>query len=334
MFPITLGQQRDDKYFFLLDITHKLYFLTSHSAFSNPVEPVWLSKTNSRSRFWSILSRIILEGTASTMLKNATTKNKRDGSQAGTSSLPLRFLCLCYINLLKFHQKYYTILLLTNCDLKSYNQPADVQTEPNFYNMPTPNQTEHAIGFSPPSPPQITVAPRESSFCGMSLAHMSPVSRGMHGAAHLLKDMKSTNSSMEGKSSMLELSLSLDQSATTLAIACKEPKHQYNYRALSPTSSLSTIQSSIVGSSPVVSSNELFAIPKDRSMSLLGRVQNFSKHKKRNPSSSEIVDASSAFFWPPRKSTIESSSSQTTATFESSVTSSPSPHHSQLTQRK
>ena len=129
-----------------------------------------------------------------------------------------------HINLLKFHQKYYIILLLTNCVLKSYNQPADVQTEPNFYNMPTPNQTELAIGFSPPSPPQITAAPRESSFCGMSLADMSPISRGMHGAAHLLKDMKSTNSSREGKSSMLEFSLSLDQSATTLAIACKEPK--------------------------------------------------------------------------------------------------------------
>ena len=95
-----------------------------------------------------------------------------------------------HINLLKFHQKYYTILLLTNCVLKSYNQPADVQTEPNFYNMPTPNQTELAIGFSPPSPPQITAAPRESSFCGMSLADMSPASRGIHGAAHLLKDLK------------------------------------------------------------------------------------------------------------------------------------------------
>ena len=91
MFPITLGQQRDDKYFFLLDITHKLYFLTSHSAFSNPVEPVWLSKTNSRSRFWSILSRIIPEGTASIMLKNAATKNKRDGSQAGTIFVPMSY---------------------------------------------------------------------------------------------------------------------------------------------------------------------------------------------------------------------------------------------------
>jgi hypothetical protein len=267
------------------------------------------------------------------MLENAETENKGDGSQAGTS-LPLRFVCLCHINLLKFHQKYYIIILLTNCVSKSYKQPADVQTEPNFYNMPTPNQTELAIGFSPPHRHQITAAPRESSFSGMSFADMSPVSRGMHGAAHLLKDMKSTNASIKGKSSMLEFSLSLDQAATTLAIACKEPKHQHNYRTLSPTSSLSTIQSSNVVSSPIVASNELFAIPKDRSMSLLGRVQNFPKHKKRNSSSSQIIDTSSAFFWPPRKSTIESSSSQTTATFESSVTSSPSPHHSQLTQRK
>jgi hypothetical protein len=328
MFPIILGQQRDNKYFFLLDITHKLCFLTTHSAFSNPVEPVWISKTNSRSRYWSILSRIILEGTASIMFKNAATENKGDGSQAGTS-LPLRFVCLCNINLLKFHQKYYIILLLTSCVLKSYKQPADVQTEPNFYNMPTPNQTELAIGFSPP---QITAAPRESSFSGMSFADMSPVSRGMHGAAHLLKDMKSTNSSIKGKS-MLESSFSLDQSTTTLAIACKEPKHQHNYRVLSPTSSLSTIQSSNVVSSPIAASNELFAVPKDRSMSLLGRVQNFPKHKKRNSPSSGIIDASSAFFWPPRKSTIDSSS-QTKATFESSVTSFPTPHHSQLIQRK
>jgi len=331
MFPIILGQQRDNKYFFLLDITHKFYFLTTHSVFSNPVKPLWLSKTYTRSRFWSILSRIILEGAASIMLKNAATKNKGDGSQAGTS-LPLRFLCLCHINLLKSHQKYYIILLLTNCILKSYKQPADVQTEPNFYNMPPPNQTELAIEFSPP-PPQITAVPRESSFSDLSYADMSPVSRGMHGAAHLLKDMKSTNSSIKGNS-MLEFSFSLDQSATTLAIACKEPKHQHNYRVLSPTSSLSTIQSSNIVSSPIATSNELFVVPKDRSMSLLGRVQYFPKFKKRNSSSSGIIDASSASFWPPRKSTIESSSSQTTATFESSVTSSPSPHHSQLTQRK
>ena len=211
-------------------------------------------------------------------------------------------------------------LFLTNCVFNSHKQPADVQTEPNFYNMapskngqlmPRKDQTDLTIEFPPPTPP-ITAGPGETSFNSTSFADLSPGSIGVHGAAHLLKGMKSTNCSIKGRS-LLDPPFLLGQSAMSYSFSSNESNLQQNNRTLSPTWSLSTTQSSNVTSSPIaITNNDLF-VPKERSMSLLGRVQNFPKPLKMR-SSPGIIDASSAFFWPPRKTTI-GSPSHTAATF-------------------
>lgn len=160
--------------------------------------------------------------------------------------------------------------------------------------------------------------PKESVYRSASFANLSPCSRGV---ANLLTDMKSTNCSIRGRS-LLDPNFSLGQSAVSSTVSSNE-SHQSN-RTLSPTTSISTTHSSHQGNSPTGSiSNDLY-VTKQRSMSLLGRVQHFPKPLKMRTSSSAIIDSTSAFFWPPRKTTI-GSPSHTAVTFESSTTSSPSP---------
>jgi len=48
---------------------------TALSVTNNIVESLWISKTNTRCRCWSILSRVVLERTPSIVLKNATAEN-------------------------------------------------------------------------------------------------------------------------------------------------------------------------------------------------------------------------------------------------------------------
>lgn len=212
-----------------------------------------------------------------------------------------------------------------------HKQPADVQTEPNFYNM-VPSKSCSEIKSTdqmdlsnqvPTSAPPVNTESKETAYKGPSFAELSPCSRGV---ANLLTDMKSTHCSIKGRS-LLDPQFSLGQSAMSSTVSLHE-SHQNN-RTLSPTSSLSTYQSSHRGNSPAVSaSNELY-VTKERSMSLLGRVQHFPKPLKMKSSSFSIIYPSSAFFWPPRKATI-GSPSHTTATFESSRTPSPSSTHPYL----
>jgi len=210
-----------------------------------------------------------------------------------------------------------------------HKQPADVQTEPNFYNMaPSSHCSRVKRSDQLPSSNQVSCStpiinnePKET-FKSPSLADLSPCSRG---AANLLTDMKSTHCSIKGRSG-LDGNFSIGQSAMSSTVSINE-SHQ-NYRTLSPTSSLSTVQSSNQGNSPTTLNNELY-VTKHRSMSLLGRVQHFPKPLKMKSSFSGIIEHSSAFFWPPRKTTM-GSESYTTATLESSITSSPSPTHPDL----
>jgi len=203
-----------------------------------------------------------------------------------------------------------------------HKQPADVQTEPNFYTMvPSKNCSEMRRRDQmdltiqvPTSVHPANIKPKETAYKS-PLAELSPCSRGV---ANLLADMKSTHCSIKGRS-LLDPNFSLGQSAMSSTVSLNG-SHQ-SYRTLSPTSSLSTTQSSYQGNSPIAStSNELY-VTKQRSMSLLGRVQNFPKPLKMRSSSSGIID-SSAFFWPPRKATI-GLESRTTSIFETSITSSP-----------
>jgi hypothetical protein len=172
----------------------------------------------------------------------------------------------------------------------------------------------------PTSVPPVNTEPKDTVYKGPSFADLSPCSRGV---ANLLTDMKSIHCNIKGRS-LLDPHFSLGQSAISSTVSLNE-SHQSN-RTLPPTASLSTSQSSHQGNSPTTStSNELY-VTEQQSMSLLGRVQHFPKPLKMSSSSSGIMYSSSAFFWPPRKATI-GSPSHTTATFESSITSSPSPTH-------
>jgi hypothetical protein len=60
-----------------------------------------------------------------------------------------------------------------------HKQPADAQTEPNFYAMPA----SHASHPHTPSPPS------EPASSSLSYNEMSPGLQGLHGAANLLKGM-------------------------------------------------------------------------------------------------------------------------------------------------
>ena len=160
--------------------------------------------------------------------------------------------------------------------------------------MKRKDQAELTIDVPPPAP-TINATPGETSFISASFVDLSPGSIGVHGAANLLKGMKSTNCSIKGRS-LLDLPVMLGQYAMSSTISLNETNLQQNNRTLSSTSSLSTIQSSNLTRSPIATTNnnELFVL-KQRSMSLLGRVQNFPKPLKRR-SSSGVIDASSAFF--------------------------------------
>jgi len=204
-----------------------------------------------------------------------------------------------------------------------HKQPADVQTEPNFYNMaPSKNCCQIRRDQTAISSPQVSAStnaePKQSAY-----ANVSPCSRGV---ANLLTDLKSMNCSKKRRP-MLDSNFSLGQSALSSTVSSFE-SHR-SIRTLSPTSSLSTTQSLNQGNSPIAfTSNDLY-VSKQRSMSLLGRVQYFPRPSKISTSSSSIIDSSSAFFWPPRNTSI-GSESHTTVTLESSVTSSPSPTHPYL----
>ena len=160
----------------------------------------------------------------------------------------------------------------------------------------------------PASVPPVNTESKETPHKSPSLADLSPDIRGV---INVLTDMKSTHCSIKGRS-LMDPNFSLGQSAMSSI-------HQNN-RTLSPTSSLS--QSSHQGNSPTSSTNNDLYITKQRSMSLLGRVQHFPKPLKTKPASSSIINP--AFFLTTRKVTI-SSPCHTAVTFESSATSSPSP---------
>eukprot|EP00533_Pseudo-nitzschia_delicatissima_P001047 CAMPEP_0116109922 /NCGR_PEP_ID=MMETSP0327-20121206/17604_1 /TAXON_ID=44447 /ORGANISM="Pseudo-nitzschia delicatissima, Strain B596" /LENGTH=532 /DNA_ID=CAMNT_0003602987 /DNA_START=50 /DNA_END=1645 /DNA_ORIENTATION=+ len=196
-----------------------------------------------------------------------------------------------------------------------HKQPADVQTEPNFYNMTPANKCNKMNRRESAPVPRVGEKPKKTIFKSPSLADLSPKSRG---AANLLTDLKSTFCSMKGRSSVMDPNFSLGQPAMS---------HQSSTTSLSPASFSSATQSlSNTGNSPSLSSN-LYST-EQRSMSLLGRVQQFPKPLKMKTS---LVDPSSAFFWPPRKVPI-SSPSHTAVTFESSATLSPSPTDPYLVQ--
>mmetsp|Transcript_19364 Transcript_19364/g.44892 ORF Transcript_19364/g.44892 Transcript_19364/m.44892 type:complete len:603 (+) Transcript_19364:203-2011(+) len=237
-----------------------------------------------------------------------------------------------------------------------HKQPADVQTEPNFYNM-APSQT---CGPSKPKKPKslasasvaaVAAAPvpalshsapqpfGDAMFQSDSFAHLSPGSRGVQSAANLLKGLKrkhcgKSRSQLLHPHQAVEVGSNKPPTTTSMSmsstVSVSEPNLQLCHRSSSPTSSLSTTHSSNHGSSPILANTtyELY-LTKQRSMSLLGRVQqNFSKPGlKKQRSLSGITEASGEYLWPHHRNNTMGGSSgggspghNTTATFESSST--------------
>ena len=147
-----------------------------------------------------------------------------------------------------------------------HKQPADAQTEPNFYSMP-PSQATQAE----PSPP--------------NYGEMSPGLQGVHGAARLLKGIAA---GLPASSLNASIPFSLGLSAT--AAATSAPSSTSVFQSSPPLGS--------AGSPYSGQAQETTAQPispaMDTSVSLLGRVT-------KTPSPSKApANSPSAFFWPAR----------------------------------
>jgi len=181
-----------------------------------------------------------------------------------------------------------------------HKQPADAQTEPNFYQM-TPSREQ------PPSPERSFSAPHQevpqlsvgSTMSSLSYDEMSPGLRGVHGAAHLLKNIAAGI-----PASSISTPFSLGLSATAASVQKTQPE-----------------------SSEVADSNP--AAPKGPgdsssvSLSLLGRVN--CAESGGSSTQTQEAGSSSIFHWPPlRPSPASSSLTPKTAAPRSLVESSSS----------
>jgi hypothetical protein len=183
-----------------------------------------------------------------------------------------------------------------------HKQPADVQTEPNFYSMspskasqpPTPLQSAEQQA-SPPSTLE-TVTAKKGPKARTSYDEMSPGLTGLHGAAQLLKGLASG-----AKSRSLEMPFSLGQSAAQAADAATTSSSLSNMSSTRPSDS--TMQSSTQGVSSSIPAitTDVFAPPyQSGTLSLLGRVTNIDTNRSQESATP------SAFFWPPRQKTTSS----------------------------
>lgn len=162
-----------------------------------------------------------------------------------------------------------------------HKQPADAKTEPNFYNMP-PSDSPQA----PPSPP-----PNEfiRPFTSSQPEELSPGMRGLHGAAHMLKNIASGVRAPTLGSNPFSLGASAIGSSSTQNMKRESrAQHSSSYDPL-----LASKQEEFGITSPPLRIN---APPSDPSMSLLGRV-NMNESSASSPRSMSSA-RQSAFFWP------------------------------------
>lgn len=199
-----------------------------------------------------------------------------------------------------------------------HKQPADVQTEPNFYNMSPSKPASPGDALEKPmSPPVASASPteplevavKESAGRNNTFADFSPGMGGVHNAAQLLKGLASGAPFSLGQSaSKVDSKLKADGTA--------EP------RATSVSSTAS--KASSFGVQPIQS--DPFASQQPSSMSLLGRVTNVGD-TSANPS----PGTTSAFFWPPRSSTTSTLIHPSPGLEASSIPKSPPPMQSSQT---
>lgn len=167
-----------------------------------------------------------------------------------------------------------------------HKQPADVQTEPNFYNMsPSKSVPSGDASENPSSPPVaststatalISVAAPEgkvSSRPGNAFADLSPGMGGVHNAAQLLKGLASGVPFSLGKAASQGSSFVQPGS-----VASAPP-------STAPATSAKALPAQ----------SDPFALQQSSSMSLLGRVTNVGETP-----ANLLPGTTSAFFWPPR----------------------------------
>jgi hypothetical protein len=147
-----------------------------------------------------------------------------------------------------------------------HKQPADAQTEPNFYTMP-PSQAQHPQPISTP----------------IHYGEMSPGLQGVHGAAHLLKGIAA---GLPASSLNTSLPFSLGVAATAPAISSNNMGFDTPSPQALPGASASLLQ-------PPKSNTDITSSV-DRSVSLLGRVA-------AAPPAGASGTSPSAFFWPPAR---------------------------------
>lgn len=192
-----------------------------------------------------------------------------------------------------------------------HKQPADVQTEPNFYSMSPSKllESQHTV-HSPERKPEATSNSNAAAFNqNRSFADLSPGLRGVHGAAHLLKGMAAGI-----PASSLELPFSLGQSATAPTTSrSKTAAKEQDIVAIQNQSSLTNTSAT----SPQHAAANVFAPSQPRALSLLGRVINIDE----STMASESHGTTSAFFWPPRKTTANTFIHPPRGGFESSSAS-------------
>ena len=149
-----------------------------------------------------------------------------------------------------------------------HKQPADAQTEPNFYTMP-PSHAQH--------PPQPISAPTH-------YAEMSPGLQGVHGAAHLLRGI---GAGLSASSLHTSLPFSLGGAAATPAMPSNNMGLDAPPPQALPAASASLLQAPKYNTTDIAPSI-------DRSVSLLGRVT-------AAPPAGASGPSPSAFFWPPAR---------------------------------
>jgi hypothetical protein len=162
-----------------------------------------------------------------------------------------------------------------------HKQPADAQTEPNFYTMPPshaqhpqPPTTTHYGEMMPPHPQPISSTPTQQ------YGEMSPGLQGVHGAAHLLKGIAA---GLPASSLNTSLPFSLGGAA---AAAPAMSSNTMGFDAPSPQEAQPAASASLL--QPPNFDTDI-APSLNRSVSLLGRV-----------TAAPLAGASSsAFFWPP-----------------------------------
>jgi hypothetical protein len=141
-----------------------------------------------------------------------------------------------------------------------HKQPADAQTEPNFYAMPPSHLQQNPEPSHTTSPPPSTPTPKVD-------ADMSPGLSGVHGAAHLLKTIAAglPGSTTNSPFSLGRLAIEIPASEGPIPSIHQPPLSLQGQASLTPR--------------------------KDQSLSLLGRVT--------QAENSPTTEAPSPFIWPP-----------------------------------